>query len=178
MSYDYSDDIEDPGGASITELERLVGSLRDADLAVARLQAELEKAQRYARRIRTQDIPAKMEEMGVSECKLTSGQTIRIKEKVRASIPKAKARQAVAWLKAEGEAGMVKHDITTTFRMGQDAEAEELIRDLKAKGNRVKDKQYVHPSTLAAWAKRRLEDGEPLPMELFGVFRQKEAVVK
>ena len=42
----------------------------------------------------------------------------------------------------------------------------------------MKDKQAIHPQTLLAWVKERLKEGDNLPVETFGIFRQRTAKVK
>jgi hypothetical protein len=42
----------------------------------------------------------------------------------------------------------------------------------------VKQEQNVHWQTLDAFVRQQLENGDELPLELFGVFRQRFAKVK
>jgi hypothetical protein len=39
-------------------------------------------------------------------------------------------------------------------------------------------KQDVHSSTLRAWVKERVENGDEFPMDLFGAFVGQRAVIK
>ena len=41
-----------------------------------------------------------------------------------------------------------------------------------------KEKAAIHPQTLLAGVKERLKEGDTLPVEIFGIFRQKTAKVK
>jgi hypothetical protein len=50
------------------------------------------------------------------------------------------------------------------------AERTEIIDYAQGLGYAAEQKTEVHPSTLKAWVKERVETGETFPMELFGAY--------
>ena len=53
--------------------------------------------------------------------------------------------------------------------------ARKFLRDCaqRVRPLNMKHKKDVHPSTLQAWVRKRLDDGDEIPMEKFGVYRQR-----
>jgi hypothetical protein len=95
-------------------------------------------------------IPAIMAEMGMSSGTTPSGISVELAQIVYANISEARSAEAYSWLEANGHGGMIK---TVT-------------------------KTSVHPSTLRAWAREMLENGEDVPLELFGIYQAKTTKIK
>lgn len=126
------------------------------------------------------ELPSLMEEIGVSELKLTTGGKVSLVQDCEAKIPEALKPKAFAWLIKHQFGGIIKTQVLIAFGKGQHDSAAALTKELQQKypDNPASLDEGVHPSTLKAFVKERMEKGEPVPVDLFGVFFYKKAVVK
>lgn len=164
--------------AKIAELSKLAPEVPKALAKVAAAEAALKSAQEEAAQLLEQRIPDLMEELGMKEYPLRDGGTLVCDEKIRASIPVAFASRAFAWLREHGHGPIIKRQVKLDFGMGEEQKATDLVAELKAQGLRPEDKETVHPSTLASFVREQLGEGRDLPMELFGVMRQRFTKLK
>lgn len=164
-------------GDVLARLNKLANDQAKAEAEVAKKEAELTQAKEKLRDIAERQLPELMDSVGYTELKTASGLEVSIDEKIRASIPKAKAPQSIAWLKANGHGALVKRVISVAFGKGEDEDAEKLFKKLDEGDYEVEDNAGVHPSTLASFVKKKLEAGEDIPMDLFGVHRQRVAKI-
>lgn len=164
---------------SLAELQKLAELQAEAEAKVKRIEAELSAAQKVLSDLAERQVPELMDSIGIEEFTTRTGLKISIKEVIRASIPKANEVRAFAWLRANGSGALIKRNIVASFGMGEDDQADHLLDIMQEEHiEGVSDKQSVHPSTLSSFVTKRLEAGEELPIELFGVHRQRFAQVK
>lgn len=151
----------------------------DAVAAAAEAEAAFKEKKALVRRYEEHLIPEAMREAGVTETKLTSGYTVKIKSDVRASIPKAKEAEAFAWLESNGQGGMIKRTVEVPFAMGEEDRVRELMDDLQAREFSCGARKKVESSTLRSFVRRQLEDpANKFPMDLFGASTFDKADVK
>lgn len=172
---DYTQAQDD--GNALAELSLLADRQAEAALRVAELEKQLEEARDRLRDISERQLPEKMDELGMEEFKTRTGLRIRIKEAIRTSIPKARQAEAFEWLRQNGYGGLIKRIVAVKFGKGEDEVAEKLARDL-ANGHEVDDTASVHPSTLRSFVTEQLTNGVDLPLDLFGVHRQRTSVIE
>lgn len=177
---DYGEHAEKASLSSdkLSTLSSLVADLDEADETVARLLGELATAKENARVIRELRIPELMDEVGLSKVVTSDGAEVSIKKIVRASIPADQREEAYGWLEEHGFGGMVKREVRVPFGKSEEAKAAALLAEIEVKFPDAHAAKSVHPQTLAAWAKKRIEEGAPLPLGLFGIFEQREAKIK
>ncbi|MFA7063759.1 MAG: hypothetical protein WC132_06450 [Methanomethylophilus sp.] len=164
-------------GGELSQLSALAEQQAAAAAKVADLEAQLNKAREELRDIAERQVPELMDQIGIGEFKTTSGLKIKIDETIRASIPKAKAPLAFAWLKNNGHGSLIKRVVSVAFGKGEDERAEELRQQLSVQFE-VDDNASVHPSTLAAFVREKLRNGEEVPLDLFGVHRQRVSKIE
>ena len=176
---DYSEFQDAPGAGELAELARLADAQAVAERDVADLAASLAKAKDRVRDISEQRLPTLMDQLGMEEFRTTNGVTIKIKENLRASIAKERADEAHNWLDEHGHASLVKRMFAVSFGRSEEKWAKKFARDLAQRRRelQVVDVKKVEPSTLKAFVKAQLEEGVDLPLELFGVFRQRVAKI-
>lgn len=166
-------------GEGLAELAKMADLQASAEAEVAAAEATLNAAKEKLKHISEVQVPALMDQLGLSEFKTTAGLTIKINEIIRASIPSARTEEAFAWLRSHGHAALIKRKLALAFGMGEDQLAEEWISYIKQRGfDDLEDQTAVHPATLASFVKTKLEAGENLPLELFGVFRQRVSKIE
>ena len=117
---------------SLDDMAALARALLDADQEVDNAEQELKDAKERARVLREETIPSAMQELGLEELKLNTGQKLSIKQEVYASIPAANKGQAYDWLNDHGFGGLIKVEVTTQFGKGEQEEAVRLSEQLRA----------------------------------------------
>lgn len=176
---DYGEDaLKETSDDVLGRLSKLAEKQADAEAEVARLETDLKSAIERLNEIAEREIPSLMDEVGVKEFKTSSGLSIIIDEKMRASIPKARSGEAVAWLEANGHADLVKRKIVIEFNKDEEERAKEFMAKIAEDNLRVSDENTVHPQTLSAFVKEQLKKGVDVPMELFGAFWQRKSKIK
>lgn len=169
----YLDYVQpDTSGGDLQLLQQLAEAQAQAELDIANITVQLTKAREIYKDLAEIQIPDVMDKIGIAEFKTTTGLKITIAETIRASIPKAKQPHAFHWLRTNGHSAMIKRTVSVSFGKGEDANADTLVKKLDNDFD-VADKTVVHPQTLAAFVREKLEMGEELPMDLFGVHRQR-----
>ena len=174
---EYLGYVQPTSGGELAQLQRLAEEQARAEAKVKRIEADLNEAREQLKDLAERQVPELMDQIGIPEFKTNSGLSIKIAETIRASIPKARAPEAFSWLKNNGHAAMIKRLVSVAFGKGEDDQAEELRLKL-AKDYEVDDVASVHPSTLSAFVREKLSEGEDIPLDLLGVHRQRVAKIE
>lgn len=159
------------------ELGRLAAELDTAELDLAEAEEALKAAKRRVQDIAEDQIPALMEAVGMSEFKTTSGVTLRVRNVIRVSPPKARREEAWDFVEAAGGGHLVKSDVVASFGTDQHSDANALLDYLRDADIAVSAQRKVEPSTLKRWVRERLEEGLPVPSDVFGVREFKQATI-
>lgn len=181
MSNDYLDYVQPANldeKAGMAQLQYLAERQARTQSDIAILEASLDAKKRELKQISEVAIPELMDELGVSGFTTATGLKISVRETIRAAIPKNKTEEAIRWLEANGHSSLVKRKVSVNFGKGEDDTAQELLETLNEKHLPFDDSATVHPSTLSAFVREMLADGEDLPLELLGVFRQRVTEVQ
>jgi len=154
----------------VRQLEDCVKQIDDVELALKRLKQE-------KHRLSTEAIPALMDEMDVT--RLDVGDvTVALKPFVSASIPADRKEEAYQWLRDHGLDDIIKNDVVLSFGRGEDDTANKVMFDLEKKGFHPESKTHIHAMTLKAFVRERVENGQPIDLDLFGAFVAKTADIK
>lgn len=153
---------------TLEQLKNSAVSLLDAQAEMQRVIEVLKEATERTRILREETIPNAMQELGIQSLTLSSGQILTIKQEVYASIPKANEYEAFQWLNNNGFGGLIKTEVKTSYGKGEHDIAASLYQELIDRGLDAKFKEGVHHSTLKAWLKEQLSEGNNVPMDLFG----------
>ena len=183
--FDYSEfegeaDISSVGANARARLEGLAQDLLGAEALVVSLEEQVKEAKEALRDVKERRLPDLMDELGSVVFETPDGVVIKIAEAIRGSIPAANAEQAFAWLEEHGHGALVKRTITVEFGKGEEQWADRFERDCarRKKPLNLARRRGVHPQTLQAFVRGQLEEGVDVPMDTFGVFRQRFAKVK
>jgi len=125
-----------------------------------------------------EDLPSVLQEMGVSSFTLDDGSKVEIKPLYAGHISANNKEAAFEWLRNNGHDDIIKNVVSCQFGRGEDNKAEEFYAIASAKGYVAQQKQDVHASTLKAWIRERVENGEEFPMEVFGAYISQRATIK
>lgn len=136
-----------------------------------------ERTEQY-RKLTETTIPEAMAEAGMKKFVMEDGSMIDIKPFYGASIPKARQSEAYEWLRHKGFDDIIKNTVSVRFGRGEDELCVRLLHLLGSQGFPAEQAQKIEPQTLKAWVKERIEKGEPLDTELFGIFIGQKAIIK
>lgn len=117
-------------------------------------------------------IPDLLLAIGLTEIKLTSGETIKLKTEYFGSVSQERMPQAMAWLESRNMQGIAKKQIII-----EDFD-EAIEKFLEEEGIKHIVKTSIHAATLKAFVRERLEakDAE-FPKEVFSASEVQKAIV-
>ena len=162
---------------SLSRLGALAQDLYLAELEVAQAQENLKEAQRKERDISEHQIPELMDEVGVSEFTTKSGIKLAVSDNLRVSPPAARRQEAYDWLIARGFGDLVKHNVIIGFGRDEADQAESLSEHLMMEGYTTKDERKVESQTLKKQIRTLLEEGEDVPLDLFGTTQYRQTKI-
>ena len=163
------------------KLQNVVNLARlQLDLAqhIETAEMELGALQDSYKHVSETELPDAMASIEMKELTLQDGSKIKIEPFYGASITKENQVPAFNWLKENGHESLIKHDMVISFGKGQEANAVRAADLLKVQGIEFSDKMSVHAQTLKAFVREQLEDGAPLPMDLFSVHVGNKTIIK
>lgn len=166
--------VDSEGTAQLSGHVRQMRSLED-EIADAEAHIKALKQQKHA--LATEIIPNLMSQMGVERLDV-DGVTVSCKNVVHASIPANRREEAFEWLRDHGCDDIIKNDVICSFSRGQDNEAGDVVAALRERGLDPHQKVHVHPMTLKAFVRERLEEGREIDLDLFGAFILNTAEIK
>ena len=174
VNADKFDNVQKEGAS---DLSNLIRRSLEIDKQIADAEQFLKDLKFKKRKINEEDIPMLMEEMGMDSVTV-DGHKVTVRQFVHARIADDKRDEAFAFLRSIGEADIIKNDVVVSFAAGQDNMAGAVMDDLRGQyGLEPSQKTHVHPSTLKAWVKNRIEAGKELDFDTFGVFVGTEAKI-
>ena len=155
---------------SAKRLSDKVLELKDLEDEIANAAESLKKLKEKAKVVSSVEIPAMMDDMQITKLKLKDGESVEIKKIYGAYIPPEQQEAAFKWLRNNGLGDIIKNDITVTFGKGEDNKAAEYAVLAKGQGYEPVQKIGVHPQTLKAMVRERLEANQDVPSDLFKPF--------
>ena len=175
--FDESAALESINPETTKSLSGLVKQLRVTEQQIEDAETHLKSLKQDKKKLSTQLIPDLMDEMGVERVDV-DGLTVTKKQIVAASIPVDKRELAFDWLRERGLDDIIKNDVVVTFGRGQDNLAKDAFWTLKDKGLDPSTKTHIHPMTLKAFLKDRMENGQEVDLDLFGAFLSNVVEIK
>ena len=162
----------------VKSISELCNRLLDLQEQARRIEENLKSKNDEIRMLSEQEIPNLMQEAGVSEFKLADGSSVSVKPFYAAKIPVSKTDEAFQWLTGNGYGDLIKNTVSLNFGKSEDNLANSLVEDLKSKGHNVSQKKKVEPQTLKAFVKEAIQNGQNVPMDLFGIYISNKTTIK
>ena len=178
MAEDAEKSLNLPDDGQLGSVSKIAEQIIAEQQRVENLEAEHKAAKDKLRKLTDEELPAAMQELNMSAFALADGSQVTLKATYGARIPKDKEEDAFEWLRQRNEADLIKNTVTVRFNKEQDNEAKALVDDLRKRHMEPEQASTIHPGTLRAWVKGRVEDGLELDMELFGVWVGQRAEIK
>ena len=141
-------------------------------------QKDLKEKEAEHRRLTDEVMPALFAELGMSEFTLDDGSKITVKQTYSASPLKENREKVYEWLRQEGYGDIIKNTVFCSFGQEEDSKAKAFYEMAEQQGYTAEAKTEVHPSTMRAFVKERVEAGDDFPMDLFGAWVGQRATIK
>ena len=145
---------------------------------VSELEADLKAKKEELRLTSEQELPDAMQQAGLTQITLSSGEKIAINEFYNAHISKANQEKAYEWLVTNGHEGLIKNEVLLKFGREETEVVDQTVSALQSRGLSPEVRQSVHPSTLKAFVKEQLTTGNDIPTEPFGIYIGTKATIK
>lgn len=160
------------------ELSELCTRLLELQKQIIKCEENIKNLRNEERLLSENEIPNLMQQAGISSLKLIDGSSVSFKPEYYAKIPVSKTDEAFDWLSSNGYGDLIKNQVSLTFGKSEDNVANSLVEDLKSKGHNVSQKKKVEPMTLKAFVREQIQNGQKLPMDLFGVYVSNKTTIK
>jgi hypothetical protein len=182
MEQDFEDTIAssveklDQGGAiTVASLAR---DIRSTEEVISDLEEVLKTTKAKLLKLTDEDLPALMEEMGISSLTLDDGSVVKVTRTYGGSILVENRPKAYDWLREHGYDDIIKNTVMCQFGRGEDDRAKGFAEFAAENGFAPEQKTEIHSQTLRAFVKERIEKGDAFPMELFGAYIGQRAIIK
>jgi hypothetical protein len=177
--HDYSEFKGGPGDNLLAQISMTALEQKEAEAEVERCQDALKEAQNKLRRISEETLPALMDEAEMTTCETRDGIVVKVQEKIRGSLPKGREGAAFKWLDDHGHDDLVKREFKIQFGKDEETWARKFEADLRKRKKpvNVSRTDTIHPSTLASFVTEQLEAGVDIPLDAFGVYRQRSTKI-
>ena len=164
-------------GEKGSTLSTLIRQSMEIDEKIAEAEQYLKDLKFKKRKVNEEDIPNLMQEMGMDSVTV-DGNKVALRQFVHARIADDRKDEAFTWLRSIGEADIIKNDVVVSFGKGEDNIAGDVVGMLEERGFEPSTKTHIHPSTLRAFVKERIEGGKPIDLDMFGAFVANAAEIK
>ena len=162
----------------LTSVAALARQIRDKEQRISSLEEELKDEKKALLKLTDEDMPAMLAEIGISSFSLDDGSQVEVKQTYGASILVQNRPAAYEWLRENGYDDIIKNSVICQFGRGEDDQASAFAAFAQQQGYVPEQKTEIHPQTLRAFVKERVEEGDAFPMELFGAWVGQRAVIK
>ena len=173
-----SSGVEKLDQAGLQTVAEIARKIRDEEEYISSLESDLKKAKKGLLKLTDEDLPTMLAEIGLSSMKLDDGSEVTVKQTYGASILVDNRPAAYEWLREKGYDDIIKNTVACQFGRGEDDKASSFKALAEKEGHYAEQKTEIHPQTLRAFVKERVENGDDFPMELFGAYVGQRAVIK
>jgi hypothetical protein len=170
--------VEKVDQQGLTSVAALARQIRDKEERIQGLEETLKDEKKALLKLTDEEMPAMLAEIGISSFSLDDGSTVEVKQTYGASILVDNRPAAYEWLREHGYDDVIKNTVLCQFGRGEDDLASSFAAFAQQQGYVPEQKTEIHPQTLRAFVKERVEEGDAFPMELFGAWVGQRAVIK
>jgi septum formation inhibitor MinC len=163
---------------ALKTIAELAEKIQSQEQQIANTEEDLKKQKEELRKLQNEELPMLMQEIGFKKFELEDSSSVNIKEIYAGSISQANKEKAFNWLRENKFDDIIKNTVTTAFGKGEDTAAKNFMDIAEQAGYTPVQKTEVHPQTLKAFIKERVEGGDEFPMELFGAYIGYKAEIK
>lgn len=176
--FEAASSVEKMDQQGLDSVAGLARAIRDKEDLIEELEQQLKAEKKALLKLTDEDMPSLLAETGISSLRLEDGSELQVKQTYGASILVQNRPQAFEWLRQHGYDDIIKNNIICQFGRGEDDKAMAFAEIAEANGYAPEHRTEVHPQTLRAFVKERVENGDEFPMELFGAWVGQRAIIK
>jgi len=177
---------QDSGSSSLEQLDQeslgsvagLAKAIKTKEELIESLEQTLKEEKKALIKMTDEDLPTMLMELGMQSLTLDDGSDVTVKQTYGASIRVDDRPAAYEWLRDNGYDDIIKNQVLCVFGRGEDDVASAFQALASQQGYAAEQKTEIHPQTLRAFVKERVENGDDFPMELFGAWVGQRAVIK
>mgnify|MGYP003147404969 CR=1 FL=1 len=177
---------QDSGSSSLEQLDQeslgsvagLAKAIKTKEELIETLEQTLKEEKKALIKMTDEDLPTMLMELGMQSLTLDDGSDVTVKQTYGASIRVDDRPAAYEWLRDNGYDDIIKNQVLCVFGRGEDDMASAFQALASQQGYAAEQKTEIHPQTLRAFVKERVENGDDFPMELFGAWVGQRAVIK
>ena len=179
-----SDSASDPSkldtlnSQNLRSMAEVARAIRDKEAEIESLEKTLKARKEALRKQSEEELPSMMAEIGVNSFELDDGSRVTVKDLYGGHISVANRKAAYQWLRDNDFDDIIKNTLSIVFGRGEDQKADHFMKILEGHGLLPEQNTSIHPSTLKAWIKERMEAGDNFPMDLFGAYIGQRAIIK
>lgn len=170
--------VEKLDQGDLTTVAGMARAIRDKEQEISALEQKLKDEKKLLLKLTDEELPTMLAEIGLTSMKLDDGSEVTVKPTYGASILVDNRPAAYEWLREHGHDDIIKNTVACAFGRGEDDKASAFKAFAEQQGYFAEQKTEIHPQTLRAFVKERVETGDEFPMELFGAYVGQRAVVK
>ena len=170
--------VEKLDQGDLTTVAGMARAIRDKEQEISALEQKLKDEKKLLLKLTDEELPTMLAEIGLTSMKLDDGSEVTVKPTYGASILVDNRPAAYEWLREHGHDDIIKNTVACAFGRGEDDKASAFKAFAEQQGYFAEQKTEIHPQTLRAFVKERVESGDEFPMELFGAYIGQRAVVK
>jgi hypothetical protein len=170
--------VEKLDQGDLTTVAGMARAIRDKEAEVNELEQKLKNEKRALMKLTDEDLPTMLAEIGLTSMKLDDGSEVSIKPQYGANILVDNRPAAYEWLRENGYDDIIKNTVACTFGRGEDDKASAFKAFAEKEGFFAEQNTGIHHTTLRAFVKERVENGDDFPMELFGAYVGQRAIIK
>jgi len=180
MSFDFENAVKPTNSDKLNEVQRLYAEQLKLEQVVSAMEERLAEAKKRKNYYEQKLVPEAMMETGIGSFSPDGAEyELKLSDYVSGSLPKDEVgrREAFEYLdEIEGGSSLAKTEVIMKFGKGQEEEAEAFI-DMVTSSNfgSPEVKKDVHHSTLKAFAKEKLKEGDALSLDKLGLSAGKYA---
>jgi len=177
---------QDSGSSALETLDQeslgsvagLAKAIKTKEELIESLEQTLKEEKKALIKMTDEDLPTMLMELGMQSLTLDDGSDVTVKQTYGASIRVDDRPAAHEWLRDNGYDDIIKNQVLCVFGRGEDDMASAFQALASQQGYAAEQKTEIHPQTLRAFVKERVENGDDFPMELFGAWVGQRAVIK
>lgn len=174
---DFDGVIAAPKGKALLDLEAPINKAVALTRQLEELTALSGELTHELQTLTTRTIPDAMTAAGVQNFTTVNGVKVAIKEFLNGSLPKDAAKRKVAldWLISVDAGSLIRSKVSVELDIG-DMEKRSLVHAVLDEVDALySDQDDVNHMTLQAFARERMANGQPVPLDVLGLFAGRHA---
>ena len=185
------DKLADKPSGDLAQVSDMAQRVLAIQIEIKQLDEQKAKKKAELDRLLGADLPDLMDSLQLSEITLPNGHKVAVKSVIKASLPTSTAIaraqdkgalehrliHGLEWLRRHGAASIIKNKVIADLGKDSSEDAASLLEAAKDLGLEARQEQVVHPMTLSAYIREKLEAGEEVPFETFSVYSGRVATI-